>query len=61
MKRRFIIEQIDKPLLERGVKSAPAFRLYTRGRTWQVTHPKINFSGKRRSTVRVIAATAALA
>jgi hypothetical protein len=61
MKRRFIIEQLNKPPLERGARSVVAFRLYARGRTWSVARPNTSTSGKKRSIVRVIGATAALA
>jgi hypothetical protein len=61
MKRRFIIEQLDKRLLRSGSGFVIAFQPgITRGRTWSVSRPKINTSGKRRAVVRVIGATAAL-
>jgi len=62
MKRRFIIEQVDKRLLRSGSGFVITFQPgVTRGRTWSVARPKINTSSKRRPVVRVIGATAALA
>jgi len=61
MKRRFIIEQLDKRLLRSGSGLVITFRPgVTRGRTWSVARPNTNTSGKRRPIVRVIGATAAL-
>ncbi len=62
MKRRFIIEQIDKQPLERGPRSVAALRPYfARGRTWSVARPDTNTVGKKRSILRVIGATTAMA
>ena len=60
MKRRFIIEPIDRRLLRTGAKSVAVFRPSgARGRTWTAARQPSNRNS--RSIVRVIGATTSLA
>ena len=60
MKRRFIIEPIDRRLLRTGAKSVAVFRPSgARGRTWTATRQTTNRNS--RSILRVIGSTTSLA